>query len=318
MNSNKILCIDSNHSVLHETLEQAGYTCDLFWDKSKEELIRILPNYIACVIRSKFKITKEIIDACPHLKCIGRVGAGMENIDVEYAISKGIICAHAPEGNRDAVGEHALGMLLMLLNRLKIADLEVRQGIWKRAENRGFEIKDKTVGIIGYGNMGSEFAKRLQGFGCKILVYDKYKTGFGSDFVTESNLPTIFKEADIVSFHTPLTPETEFFINDSFINSFEKDIYVINTSRGKCLKTADLVKHLKSGKVKGACLDVLEFESTSFENVDVNSLPEEMQYLIQSNNVILTPHIAGWTHESNYKMSKIIAEKIIKTLNDLP
>lgn len=313
--SKKILCIDSNHSVLHETLLSAGFDCDLFWDKTKDELIKLMPNYDAVVIRSKFKITKEIIDTCPKLTCIGRVGAGMENIDVDYAQSKGIRCVHAPEGNRDAVAEHALGMLLMLLNRLKIADTEVRQGIWKRAENRGFEIKDKTIGVIGYGNMGSEFVKRLQGFGCKILVFDKYKQLFGTDTIIESTLETIQQEADIISLHTPLTKETTHMINDDFINSFRKNIYIINTARGNCLNTEDLVKHLKSGKVEGACLDVLEYESTSFENMDLSKIPEPMQYLIQSENVILTPHIAGWTHESNFKMGKIIAEKIIKVLN---
>lgn len=310
----KILCIDSNHEVLHETLISSGFQCDLFWNKSKEELIQLIPNYDGIVIRSKFKITKDIIDTAPNLKCIGRVGAGMENIDVNYAQSKGIICVSAPEGNRDAVGEHALGMLLMLLNNLKRADNEVRQGIWKRAENRGYEIKGKTIGIIGYGNMGSEFAKRLQGFGCTILAHDTVKTNFGNEFIKESTLDQIFEEADIVSIHLPLTPETDYYINDTFISSFKKNIYVINSARGKCLNTTDLVKHLKTGKVLGACLDVLEYESTSFENIDVTALPEPMQYLLKSEQVILTPHIAGWTHESNYKMSKVIAQKMITVL----
>lgn len=310
----KILCIDSNHDVLHETLMNHGYHCDLFWNKPKEELISLIPQYDGIVIRSKFKITKEIIDSAPHLKCIGRAGAGMENINVEYANQKGITCVHAPEGNRDAVAEHALGMLLSLLNHLKRADSEVRKGIWKRAENRGYEIKDKTVGIIGYGNMGSAFAQRLQGFGCEILVYDKYKSGFGKDFIRESSLEEIYEKADIVSLHTPLTDETRYLINDSFIQNFKKEIYLINTARGKCLNTEDLIKHLKTGKVKGACLDVLEYESVSFENIDIRDLPESMQYLIQSEQVMLTPHIAGWTHESNYKISKILAEKMISVL----
>jgi D-3-phosphoglycerate dehydrogenase len=310
----KILCIDSNHSILHETLINIGFQCDLFWDQSAEDLIKLLPNYEGIVIRSKFKITKQLIDSAPNLKCIGRVGAGMENIDVEYANSKGIVCVSAPEGNRDAVGEHALGMLLMLLNNLKRADIEVRHGIWKRAENRGFEIAGKTIGIIGYGNMGATFAKRLQGFSCKVLVNDKYKTGFGNEFVTESTLEQIYQEADIISIHTPLTEETTHYINDAFISSCKKNIYIINTARGKCLNTADLVTHLKTGKVLGACLDVLEYESTSFENMDITKLPEPMQYLLKSENVILTPHIAGWTHESNYKMSLIIAEKMTKVL----
>ena len=310
----KILCIDSNHSVLHETLINNGFHCDLFWNQSADALKKLLPNYEGIVIRSKFKITQQLIDSAPNLKCIGRVGAGMENIDVEYANSKGITCVSAPEGNCDAVGEHALGMLLMLLNNLKRADNEVRQGIWKRAENRGFEIADKTIGIIGYGNMGSAFAKRLQGFSCKVLVYDKYKTGFGNEFVTEATLEQIHEEAEIISIHTPLTDETNYLINDTFLSSCKKNIYIINTARGKSLNTADLVAHLKSGKVLGACLDVLEYESTSFENIDNTTLPEPMQYLLKSEQVILTPHIAGWTHESNYKMSLIIAEKMTKVL----
>lgn len=310
----KILCIDSNHAVLHETLIEHGFHCDLFWDKSKEELIHIIPQYDAIVIRSKFKITKEILDAAINLKCIGRVGAGMENIDVEYALSKGIKCVHAPEGNRVAVGEHAMGMLLMLLNHLKRADDEVRNGIWKRAENRGYEIAGKTIGIIGYGHMGSSFAKRLQGFECTILAYDKYKTHFGNEFVKETTLPEIFEKADIVSIHLPLTEETKYCINAEFIQSFKKHIYLINTARGKCLNTEHLVDTIESGKVLGACLDVLEYESTSFENIDITTLPAPMQYLLKSDKVILTPHIAGWTHESNYKMSKIIAEKMIEAL----
>ncbi len=307
----KILCIDSNHDVLHEALMQQGFHCDLFWNKPKEELVQMIPDYDGIVIRSKFKITKDIIDSAPKLKCIGRVGAGMENIDVAYAVEKGITCLSAPEGNRDAVGEHALGMLLMLMNHLKRADHEVRNGIWKRAENRGHEICGKTIGIIGYGNMGAAFAKRLQGFDCKILAHDKYKCGFGQGHVTEATLEEVYEQADIVSIHLPLTEETSYYINDAFLSSFKKNMYVINTARGKCLNTADLVKHLETGKVIGACLDVLEYESLSFEQLDASALPAPMQYLLQSERVILTPHIAGWTHESNYKMSKVIAEKMI-------
>ena len=310
----KILCIDSNHDVLHETLMQAGFQCDLFWNKTKEELIKLIPAYDGIVIRSKFKITKNIIDSATKLKVIGRVGAGMENIEVEYGNSKGITCVSAPEGNRDAVGEQALGMLLMLLNNLKRADQEVRKGIWKRAENRGHEISGKTIGIIGYGNMGSAFAKKLMGFDCTILVHDKYKNNFSNEYLTESTLERIFLEADIVSIHLPLNTETSYYIDDVFITSFKKNIYVINTARGQCLNTIDLVKHLKTGKVIGACLDVLEYESVSFENLDTSTLPEPMQYLLKSKDVILTPHIAGWTHESNYKMSKVIAEKMIAVL----
>ncbi|MDF2448479.1 MAG: hydroxyacid dehydrogenase [Bacteroidota bacterium] len=311
----KILCIDSNHDVLHETLIRAGFHCDLWWNKTKEELIQLIPMYDGIVIRSKFKITKDIIDSAPNLKIIGRVGAGMENIDVEYASSKGITCLSAPEGNKDAVGEHALGMLLMLMNNLKRADDEVRNGIWRRAENRGHEIGGKTVAIIGFGNMGSAFAKKLMGFDCSILVHDKYKTNISDTCVSEATLERIFLEADIVSIHLPYNSETKNYINESFLRSFKKNIYVINTARGQCLNTSDLVNQIQNGKVIGACLDVLEYESVSFENLDTSILPAPMQYLLKSNKVVLTPHIAGWTHESNYKMSKIIAEKMIQSFN---
>lgn len=312
----KILLADSNHPVLQETLIAKGFTCDAFWDKPKEELIAMLPQYDALVIRSKFKITKAILDACPKLKCIGRVGAGMENIDVPYATEKGIKCVHVPEGNMDAVGEHAIGMLLMLLNNIKKADAEVRKGSWIRAENRGTEIKHKVVAVIGYGFMGSSFAQKLTGFGCEILVYDKYKHGFSTNYIKEATLDEIFERADVVSLHVPLTEETTYMVNKAFLNSFKKPIYIINTARGKNLNTADLVEAMKQGKVLGACLDVLEYETTSFEAIDPKSLPEPFHYLINSDKVILTPHIAGWTTDSNYKMSKIIAEKIAKVMGE--
>lgn len=310
----KILFADSNHNILHEALQAAGFQCDLYWDKNSHDLIKLIPEYDGLVLRSKFKITKEIIDAAKNLKCIGRAGAGMENIDVRYAESKGIKCVSAPEGNRDAVAEQALGMLLMLFNNLKRADEEVRKGIWKRAENRGVEIGGKTVGIIGYGNMGTAFVKRLQGFDCKVLVYDKYKKDFGNDWIIETTMEQLYNECDILSLHIPLTEETNYLVNTNLINRFKKNIYVINTSRGKCLNTTDLISAIKTGKVLGACLDVLEYESVSFENLDISALPEPMQYLIKSDKVILSPHIAGWTHESNYKISKTIAEKMIAVL----
>lgn len=306
----KILFLDSNHPLLHETLQKAGHTCDLNYQWTKEEIINSIHLYDGIVIRSKIKITKEIIDKALKLKFIARAGAGMENIDVEYAESKGIRCLHAPEGNRDAVGEHAIGMLLSLFNNLCRANKEVREGKWIREGNRGIELMGKTVGIIGYGNMGSAFAERLKGFGVKVLVYDKYRNDFGNNFIIESTLDQIFEQADVISLHTPLTEETHYMINDSFINNFKKNIYIINTARGKCLNTADLVKNIKSGKVAGACLDVLEYEVISFENLDAANLPEPFQYLIQSEKVMLSPHIGGWTIESNKKIARVLAEKI--------
>jgi D-3-phosphoglycerate dehydrogenase / 2-oxoglutarate reductase len=307
----RILFIDSNHPLLHTTLEKAGHTCDLNYDWTKDEIINNISNYDGIVIRSKIKITKEIIDKAPKLKFIARAGAGMENIDVAYAESKGIKCLHAPEGNRDAVAEHALGMLLCLFNNICRADKEVREGKWLREDNRGVELMGKTVGIIGYGNMGSAFAERLRGFGVKVLAYDKYRKNFGTDEIIESTLEHILEQADILSLHIPLTEETNYLINDSFINSFKKNIYIINTARGKCLNTSDLVKNIISGKVRGACLDVIEYEMVSFEKLDITSLPDAFQYLIKSDKVILSSHIAGWTHESNEKIAKILAEKIL-------
>ena len=310
----KILFIDSNHPRLHEMLMQHGFTCDLFYDKPADELKKLIPHYDGIVLRSKFKITKDIIDSAPNLKCIARVGAGMENIDVAYAEKKEIACLNSPEGNRDAVAEHALGMLLALFNNLIKANAEVRLGKWLREENRGVELCGKTIGIIGYGNMGAAFAKRLQGFGVKVLVYDKYKTDFGNEFVKESRVEDIFEQADVLSLHTPLTEETNYLINDVFIKQFKKNIYIINTARGKCLNTADLVANLENGKVLGACLDVLEYEAVSFEGIDVKEMPAPLQSLIKSDKVILSPHIAGWTKESNIKLAEFLAEKIMAVL----
>ncbi len=312
--SKKILFIDSNHPRLHEMLIEQRFQCDLFYDKPADELKKLIPNYDGIVLRSKFKITAAIIDSAPKLKCIARVGAGMENIDVAYAEKKGIVCVNSPEGNRDAVAEHALGMLLALFNSLIKANAEVRLGKWLREENRGIELCGKTVGIVGYGNMGAAFAQRLQGFGVKILAYDKYKTNFGTEFAKESRMDDIFEQADILSLHTPLTDETNYLINDVFIKQFKKNIYIINTARGKCLNTEDLVKNLKSGKVLGACLDVLEYEAVSFEGIDNKEIPAPLQYLFSSDKVILTPHIAGWTKESNIKLAEFLAEKIIAVL----
>ncbi|MCE3278421.1 MAG: hydroxyacid dehydrogenase [Bacteroidetes bacterium] len=309
----RILFIDSNHPLLHTSLEKAGHTCELNYSWTKEEIIDNVHLYDGIVIRSKIKITKEIIDKASNLKFIARAGAGMENIDVEYAESKGIKCLHAPEGNRDAVAEHAIGMLLCLFNNISRADKEVREGKWIREGNRGVELIGKTVGVIGHGNMGSAFTERLKGFGVKVLAYDKYKKNFGTEFIKESTLEEICEHADIISLHTPLTDETHYLINDEFINKFKKNIYIINSARGKCLNTADLIKNLNSGKVKGACLDVLEYEMTSFENLDTSALPQAFRELIKSDKVILSSHIAGWTHESNEKIAGILARKIIRT-----
>ena len=307
-----VLFVDSTHDRLPEKLHQSGFNCDYKPEIKTYDIIKIIPKYDGVIIRSKIKIDKTIIDAATNLKFIGRVGAGLENIDVEYATQKGIKCFNSPEGNRDAVGEQALGMLLTLFNNILKADFEVRAGKWIREGNRGLEIKGKTIGIIGCGNMGGAFAQRLKGFEANVIAYDKYKFDYSNEFVTEKELEDLFEQTDILSVHVPLTEETMFMINDEFINRFKKDIYIINTARGKVLKTEDLVKNMKSGKVLGAALDVLEYEQVSFENLHSdNDLPEAFQYLINSKNVVLTPHIAGWTQESNIKLSEYLADKII-------
>jgi len=313
--AHKILFIDSNHPRLQKELEAAGLVCDLQYEWDKERIEKELPNYTGVVIRSRIKLDKEIISKGTNLKFIARAGAGMENIDTAFAHSKGIHCLHAPEGNRDAVGEHALGMLLSLFNNILRADNEVRHGKWIREGNRGIELQGKTIGIIGYGNMGSAFARRLKGFGVNVLAYDKYKKGFSDEYAREATLEELFEKADILNLHIPLTEETHFMVNKAFLEKFKKNIYLINTARGKVVKTDDLVALMKSGKILGACLDVLEYEKISFEDIDQNKLPEAFQYLIKSDRVVLTPHIAGWTHESNEKIAAVLADKILAVMN---
>lgn len=309
MKKGKVLFIDTTHSELVLRLEKQGFECDYFEGFQRSDFMEVAADYIGIIIRSKIKLDREFLEKCTKLRFIGRVGAGMENIDHEYAESKGIACINAPEGNRDAVAEQAIGMLLTLFNNLLRADSEVRKRIWIREGNRGFEIGGKTIGIIGYGNTGMAMARKLSGFDARILAYDKYKNDFSDDYVIESDMETLYKKCDIISFHIPLTEETKFMINAEYINRFKKDIYLINTSRGKVLRTHDLVMMLDSGKILGACLDVLEYEGLSFETID---LPQEFDRLISKTNVVLTPHIAGWTHESNYKMATTITDKVAK------
>lgn len=314
MMSKKILFLDSNHPAMIQLLREQGFVCDEDYSSDKEAVQEKLHAYDGVVIRSRFKLDKSFLDAGSNLKCIGRAGAGMENIDVAYAESRGIKCVHAPEGNRVAVGEHALGMLLALMNNMLRADREVRNGIWLREENRGTELTGKTVGIIGYGNMGSAFAKVLAGFDVRILAYDKYKTGFGNDNVKESSLGELFANADVLSLHIPLTEETRYMVNSTFLNSFAKPIWLLNTSRGKVLETSALVEALQSGRVIGAGIDVLEYEATSFEQLAADELPEAFQQLRNSDRVILSPHVAGWTHESHRKIAEVLAGKMIEVL----
>lgn len=310
----KVLFIDTTHSYLPQLLEQAGFTCTYLPYKTKEEYYQVISEYDGIVIRSKFFIDAQFLDKAPRLRFIGRVGSGMENIDTEAAQRRGIVCLNSPEGNRDAVAEHAIGMLLTLFNNIKKADIEVRNGIWLREENRGEELGAKTVGIIGFGNVGSSFAAKLSGFGCKILAYDKYKNNYAPDYVHEVDVETLCSEADIISFHVPLTNETKYMGNKHMFDKLREGAYIINTSRGKVVNTADLITAMKAGKIKGACLDVVEYEQVSFENLSVTN--PDFKWLCNSNQVILTPHIAGWTHQSNIKLSAVLAEKIIQLFKD--
>lgn len=301
----KILFIDTVHPLLKQELEKENHICDTAYNKSKTEIQQIISNYQGIIIRSRFKIDKQFIDCGSNLKFIARAGSGLENIDVDYAENKNIHCYNAAEGNRQAVAEHALGMLLSLFNNLNTADQEIRNGVWEREGNRGIELAGKTIAIIGYGNNGSAFAKVLKGFNVKILAYDKYL----KDYSYKNTMESIYKEADIVSLHIPLTEETTYLVDDKFINSFEKNIYLINSARGKCTNTKHLVTALENGKIKGACLDVFEYEKTSFENLSQEGFTNDMQYLMNSKNTILSPHIAGWTKESNVKITEVLLNK---------
>lgn len=306
----KVIHLDTNHTLLINQLNKLGFTNDEDYLSSKEDIEAKIHNYDGFIIRSRFKIDKAFIDKSTNLKFIGRVGAGLENIDCEYAISKNIALIAAPEGNRNAVGEHTLGMLLSLFNKLNKADKEIRAGKWLREENRGLELDGKTIGLIGYGNMGKSFAKKLKGFDVDVLCYD-IKSNVGDENCKQVSLEELQQRSDVLSLHTPQTTLTRNMINKAFINRFKKSFWLLNTARGTSVVTKDLVAALKRGKILGAGLDVLEYEKSSFENLfSDNNLPEAFQYLIASENVILSPHVAGWTIESNEKLAQTIVDKI--------
>jgi len=305
-----VLFIDTVHPYLESHLSRMGHICVDGSQWSRAQVLAEARGFEGMVIRSRIKVDRELLDAGTNLRFIARAGAGMENIDDEYAKRLGIRCINAPEGNRDAVGEHAIGMLLTLFNRINTADREVRSGLWLREENRGVELLGRTVGIIGYGNTGRAFAKRLSNFGVLIYAYDKLKKNYSDEFVIETGMGSIFEEADVVSLHVPLTEDTYHLVNDEFFQRLHNPIYLINTSRGPVVDTDALVRAMESGKLLGACLDVLEYEGSSFEHLLDDDTPEPLQYLLDSPKVILTPHIAGWTHESHMKLSQVLAEKI--------
>ena len=303
----KILVSDRTHEVLPQRLREAGFDVVMEPDHDYESLVLAAQGCEGLVVRSKVNIDRAFIDRVPSLRCIGRVGAGMETIDVDYAESKGIRCLNSPEGNRDAVGEHAVGLLLALLNHIARADAEVRRGLWQREANRGYELGPLTVGIIGFGNMGQAFARRLSGFGCWVVYYDKYlqETPEGSERVS---LETLQREADVVSFHVPLTDETHHYLDKTFIDAMAKPFFHVNTSRGAVVDTEALVAGLESGKVRGAALDVLENE-----NMQADALVTLNTKLL-TQNVVFTPHVAGWTVESKYKLAAVLADKMIEVL----
>ena len=309
----KVLHLDKNHPLLIEQLTNAGYKNVEDYTSSKSDIEQIISEYDGIVIRSRFKCDATFINAATNLKFIARVGAGLESIDIPYAESKGITLISAPEGNCNAVGEHTLGMLLSLFNKLNKADLEVRKGLWHREENRGIELDGKTVGMIGYGNMGKAFSKKLKGFDCKVICYD-IKEHVGDKNATQVSLKTFQKEVDVVSLHTPWTPITNSMVNSNFINQFSKSFWLLNTARGKSVVTSDLISALKTGKILGAGLDVLEFEKSSFESLFSNETPTSLSDLLSMENVILSPHIAGWTLESKEKLAQVIADKIVRKL----
>ena len=306
-----VVFIDSVHPILKERLEKKGFECREMYTSSREEIEAILPEATGLVIRSRFTMNEDFLQSATQLKFIARSGSGLENIDQHFCKERGIRLFNSPEGNRNAVAEHALGMLLSLLNKLTIANAEVRSGQWNRESNRGEELDGKVVGIIGYGNNGAAFAKKLRGFDVKVMAHDKYKTGFGGHFVQECTLDAIFEQADVVSFHIPLNKETKYFANETFFSSFRKPIRLLNLSRGKIVDTKALVNAMKTGKVVGAGLDVLEYETKSFESFFEQHLPEEFQFLIHAENVILSPHVGGWTKESYVKLSDVLADKIL-------
>ncbi len=306
-----ILHLDTNHPLLLKQLQDLGFNNDEDYTSSKEQIESKIETYDGIIIRSRFAIDKTFLDKAKKLKFVGRVGAGLENINIEHAEKLNIRLFNAPEGNRNAVGEHALGMILSLFNKLNQGDYSVREGKWLREEHRGIELDGKTVGIIGYGNMGRAFARKLRGFNVEVICYDILDDVENSD-ATQVALDELFEKTDVLSLHTPQTPKTIGMINAKFINSFKKPFWLINTARGKSVITSDLVNALKEGKILGAGLDVLEYEKSSFENLFTSKkdMPQDFQELLKMNNVILSPHVAGWTIESKEKLAQTIVDKI--------
>jgi D-3-phosphoglycerate dehydrogenase / 2-oxoglutarate reductase len=306
----KVLFIDSVHSILAERLTAAGYACEHDLQSSREDLMHRMHPYSGLVLRSRIPIDDAFMQSAPQLKWIARSGSGLENIDLPSAHARGIQVIHSAEGNRDAVGEHVIGLTLNLINKMCQANESVKNGHWLREAHRGRELKHMTFGIIGYGIMGSSVAEKLSGFGCQVIAYDKYKTGFGNARVQEVDLAHLFQEADVVSLHLPQSSETFHYADANFFASFSKPIYFLNTARGKNVHSAALLYALQQHHVVAAGLDVLEFEKASLESLDVDDAAT-LQELMKLPNVLFTPHVAGWTEESYFKLSEVLAHKII-------
>jgi D-3-phosphoglycerate dehydrogenase len=302
-----VLIIDEMHPSIVPGLLKLGFNADYHPEIGRKEILRIIPEYLGLIVRSKTEADRELIDKAVKLKFIARAGAGTDKIDVDYCAERNIMILNSPEGNQDALAEHATGMLLALFNHFHVADAQVRQFVWDREGNRGVELHSKTVGIIGYGHMGSAFAKRLAGFSCHVLAYDKYKTGYEDIYVKESTMDDLFENCDILSLHVPLSDETRRYYNEKFFTGFRKPLWIMNTARGDILPLADLIRLLNTGKILGAALDVLEYENLPAMKNEDKLLFEE---LIKFKNVILTPHIGGWTHESYKKINDVLLEKI--------
>lgn len=312
MTTRTVLFIDPTEPELRERLMASGFNCVDLQQASPETVMELLPTAFGVVIRSRMKVDRTFLDQASQLAFVARSGVGVEHIDLDYAAARGITIFTSPEGSRDTVGEHTLGMLLMLMNNLARADRQVRDGQWIRGGNRGYEIKGKTVGIIGYGNMGSAFAQRLQGFDCQVITHDKFKQNYGDEHAQEVSLQSLQEQADIVSLHIPYLPENHHLVNREYLAAFAKPIWLINTARGLIVDTEALVAGLQNGQVSGAALDVIEYEDQSFVHLDPQHQPPAFQALLDHPNTVLCPHIAGWSYEAEAGHARVLADKIEK------
>ncbi len=305
----KVLVVDEMHESLGSLLNEIGLEMVYQPKYTREDIMLHIGDYEGLIIRSKTQIDREIIDRASKLRFIGRAGSGVDNLDVDALKERNIHVVNAPEGNRDALGEHSIGMILSILHRLRKSDWEVRKNVWDREGNRGYELKGRTVGIFGFGFMGSAFAEKLSGFGCEVIAYDKFKSGFGTKYVKEVNLSEFKKKTEILSINTPLTNETRFLFDYNYLRDFEKLFIVLNTARGEILVLKDLLKLIKEGRVMGAALDVLENEK--FAQL-TDAQKEVLRELQETPFVHFSPHIAGWTHESYHRINRVLVEKISK------